>query len=126
MVKFEGAFSDETTNEPVLVMELMTENLRQYLQRNRGQLSRQKQLEICISIVCGLRFLYARTPPIVHRDLTDKNVLLDANGMVKISDLGQSRLKTAEYFSTGQPGATPSQLGSYPIGRGFHQSSTAH
>ena len=107
VVKFEGAFYDETTDTHVLVMELMTETLQQYLQRNRGQLSRQKQLEICISIVRGLCFLHTRTPPIVHRDLTDKNVLLDANGVVKISDLGQSKLKTAEYFSTGQPGSIP-------------------
>ena len=107
VVKFEGAFYDETYNGPVLVMELLTETLRQYLERNRGQLSRQEQLEICISIVRGLHFLHTRTPPIVHRDLTDKNVMLDANGVVKISDLGQSRFKTAEYFSTGQPGAIP-------------------
>ena len=107
VVKFEGAFYDETTDEPLLVMELMTETLQHYLQRNKGQLSRQKQLEICISIVRGLHFLHTRTPLVVHRDLTDKNVLLDANGVVKISDLGQSRLKTAEYFSTGQPGAIP-------------------
>ena len=107
MVKFEGAFYDETTDTHVLVMELMTETLRQYLQRNRGQLSRQKQLEICISIVRGLHFLHTRTPPIVHRDLTDKNVLLDSNRVVKISDLGQSRLKTKDYFSTAQPGSIP-------------------
>ena len=97
----------EPTDEPVLVMELMKENLRRYLEQNRGQLSRQKQLEICISIVRGLRFLHTRTPPIVHRDLTDKNILLAVDGLVKIGDLGQSRLKTADYFSTGQPGAIP-------------------
>ena len=107
MVKFEGAFYDETTDEPVVVMELMKETLRQYLRRNRSQLSRQKQLEICISIVRDLCFLHTRTPPVMHRDHKDKNVLLDANGVVKISDLGQSRLKTAEYFSTGQPGSIP-------------------
>ena len=107
VVEFLGAFYDETTDEPILVMELMTENLRRYLERNRGQLSRQKQLEICISIARGLRFLHTRSPPIVHRDLTDKNILLDANRVMKISDLGQSRLKTADYFSTGQPGAIP-------------------
>ena len=107
VVGFEGAFYEETTDEPILVMELMTENLQQYLERNKGQLSRKKQLEICISIVRGLCFLHTRSPPIVHRDLTDKNILLDANGVVKIGDLGQSRLKTVEYFSTGQPGAIP-------------------
>ena len=105
VVRFEGAFYDETTDEPILVMELMTQNLKQYLDRNRGQLSRRKQLEICIEIIQGLRLLHTRSPPIVHRDLTDKNILLDADGVVKISDLGQSRLKTAEYFSTCQPGA---------------------
>ena len=88
VVEFQGAFYDETTDEPILVMELMTENLRQYLQRNRGQLSHQKQLEICILIALGLRFFHTRSPPIVHRDLTDKNILLDADGVVKISDLG--------------------------------------
>ena len=39
---------------------------------------------------------------IVHRDLTDKNILLNVDGVVKIGD--QSKLKTADYFSTGQPG----------------------
>ena len=107
VVQFKGAFYDETTDEPILVMELMTENLRRYLERNRGQLSHHKQLEICVSIVRGLFCLHTHTPPIVHRDLTDKNILLDMNEAVKISDLGQSRLKTAEYFSTGQPGAIP-------------------
>ena len=105
VVRFEGAFYDETTDEPILVMELMTENLQQYLERNRGQLSRQKQLEICTEIVRGLRLFHTRSPPIVHIDLTDKNILLDADGVVKIGDLGQSRLKIKEYFSTCQPGA---------------------
>ena len=107
VVEFKGAFYDEATDEPILVMELMMENLRQYLRRNTGKLSRQKQLEICISIVRALRFLHTRTPPIVHRDLTDKNVLLAVDGVVKIGDLGQTRLKNADYFSTGQPGAIP-------------------
>ena len=108
VVGFKGAFYDETADEPILVMELMTENLRQYLQRNRGQLSRQRQLAICIEIVRGLRFLHTRTPPIVHRDLTDKNILLAVDGVVKIGDLGQSRLKgPEEYFSSAQPGLIP-------------------
>ena len=107
VVEFKGAFYDETNDEPILVMELMRENLRQYLQRNRGQISQQRQLQVCLEIVCGLRFLHSHTPPIVHRDLTDKNVLLSVDGFVKIGDLGQSRLKIVDYFSTGQPGAVP-------------------
>ena len=109
VVDFRGAFYDETTDEPLLVMERMKENLREFLESNRNDLSWQRQLEVCLSIARGLRFLHNHTPPIVHRDLTDKNVMLGKDGLVKIGDLGQSRLKAnnAEYFSTAQPGAIP-------------------
>ena len=108
VVDFRGAFYDETTDEPVVVMERMKDNLREFLKKNRG-LSRQRQLEICLGIVRGLRFLHTHTPPIVYRDLTDKNIMLSKDGMVKIGDLGQSRLKAnnAVYFNTAQPGAIP-------------------
>ena len=41
--------------------------------------------------------------------MSDKNVMLTEEGLVKIGDLGQSRLKkfNKEYFSTVQPGALP-------------------
>ena len=109
VVDFRGAFYDETTDEPMLVMERMRENLREFLERNRNDLSPQRQLQICLEITRCLRFLHTHTPPIVHRDLTDKNVMFGKDGLVKIGDLGQSRLKAynAEYFNTAQPGAIP-------------------
>ena len=109
VVDFRGAFYDETTDEPLLVMERMKENLREFLERTRNDLSQQKQLLICLEIARGLRFLHTHTPPIVHRDLTDKNVMFGKDGLVKIGDLGQSRLKanSSQYFSTAQPEAIP-------------------
>ena len=109
VVDFRGAFYDETTDELVLVMERMRENLREYLQRKRNDLSPQRQLQICLEITRCLRFLHTHTPPIVHRDMTDKNVMFGKDGLAKIGDLGQSRLKAnnAEYFSTAQLGAIP-------------------
>ena len=109
VVDFRGAFYDETTDEPLLVMERMRENLREFLERMRDDLSSQRQLEVCLAIARGLRFLHTHIPPIVHRDLTDKNVMFGRDGQVKIGDLGQSRLKAnnAEYFNTAQPGAIP-------------------
>ena len=110
VVGFRGAFYDETTDEPMLVMERMRENLRDFLVREgKDALTRQRQLEICLGITRGLRFLHTHTPPIVHRDLTDKNVMFGKDGLVKIGDLGQSKLKAnnAEYFNTAQPGAIP-------------------
>ena len=109
VVGFRGAFYDQTTAEPMLVMERMSENLREFLKGTGKDLSRQKQLEICLAITRALRFLHTHTPPIVHRDLTDKNVMFGKDGLVKIGDLGQSRLKAnnAEYFNSAQPGAIP-------------------
>ena len=108
IVGFSGAFYDVQSEEPVLVMERMRENLRDLLGRER-QLSLRRQLQICLEIAIGLEFLHSRSPPVAHRDLNDKNVMLSEEGVVKLGDLGQSRLKenSVDYFSTGQPGAVP-------------------
>ena len=108
IVGFLGAFYDVQSEEPVLVMERMKENLRDLLGRER-QLSLRRQLQICLEIAIGLEFLHSRSPPAVHRDLNDKNVMLSEEGVMKLGDLGQSRLKenSVDYFSTGQPGAVP-------------------
>ena len=102
IVKFYGAYHDEETGEPILVMERMKETLREYLLRNKEKLSRQKTIEICLSIVRGLRYLHSLPKPIVHGDLKDKNIMITEGGAVKIGDLGQSRLKdhNAVYFNS--------------------------
>ena len=76
-----------------IVMERMRENLREFLECKRNDLSPQTQLQICLDIMRGLCFLHTHTPLIIHRDLTDKNVMFGKDGLVKIGDLGQSRLK---------------------------------
>ena len=108
IVGFSGAFYEVESKEPILVMERMKENLRDLLGRE-DRLSLDRQLVICLSIARALEFLHSRSPPTVHRDLNDKNVMLDDKGAVKVGDLGQSRLKeqSVDYFSTGQPGAVP-------------------
>ena len=108
IVGFSGAFYEVESKEPILVMERMKENLRDLLGLEDG-LSLDRQLVICLSIARALEFLHSRSPPTVHRDLNDKNVMLDEKGVVKVGDLGQSRLKeqSVDYFSTGQPGAVP-------------------
>ena len=110
VVDFRGAFYDETMVEPILVMERMRENLREFLERIKtNDLSQQQQLKISIGMVCGLLFLHTHSPPIIHGDLTDKNVMFGKDGLVKIGDLGQSRLKAnnAEYINTAQLRAIP-------------------
>ena len=40
----------------------------------------------------GLTFLHGQFPPIIHRDLSAKNVLLTEGKMAKIADLGMARI----------------------------------
>ena len=105
VVGFIGAFQDRTG--PFLVMEKMSQNLHKFLEANRGALKPQQQLRLCLDIATGLAFLHSQNPPLVHRDLTARNVLLDESRRAKIGDLGQSKLRTAAHFQTRQPGAVP-------------------
>ena len=105
IVQSYGAF-ESRTGEPMLVLERMKENLREYLQRNSSTLTQKRQLEICLNIASGLKFLHERNPPVAHRDVTDKNVLIGEDGSVRVSDLGQSKLleNGDVYMSTTAPG----------------------
>ena len=105
VVGFLGAFQDD--KGPFLVMERMSQNLKKFLESNKGTLSLQQQVRLCLDIATGLAFLHSQEPPLVHRDLSARNVLLDEARRAKIGDLGQSKLKTAARFETRQPGAVP-------------------
>ena len=100
---FIGAFNDPQLG-PILVMEKMQENLRQFLEKCVKKLQLPKQLRMSLEIIRGVAFLHEQTPPIVHRDLNDKNVMLSFEGVIKIGDFGQSKLKKDLYLTSGQPG----------------------
>ena len=85
-------------------MERMNENLRRFLERHQGNLSIQEQIRISLEITQGVAFLHQMTPPMVHRDLNDKNVMFTFDGVAKIGDFGQSKLKTGFYLRTTAPG----------------------
>ena len=90
IVGFSGAFYDVKSEEPILVMERMKENLRDLLDRE-GQLSLRRQLQISLEIAIGLEFLHSLSA--VHCDLNDRNVMLSEEGVVKLGDIGQAKLK---------------------------------
>ena len=105
LVEFLGVFNQD--GSALLVMELMEQTLETFLKRKRGNLSQEKQIDICQQIASGLLFLHQHDPQILHRDLTAKNVLMNKDGSVaKISDLGQAKFRPSSvmYLSTTAPG----------------------
>ena len=111
IVEFIGVFNDETQEGSVLlVMELMDRTLETFLKDNRGNLSKEKQVDICQQIASGLRYLHHRDPQILHRDLKPSNILLDKDGRIaKISDFGQAKFHPSDksHLSTQQPSTLP-------------------
>ena len=61
------------------------------------------------NVASGLAFLHVRTPPIIHRDLSARNVLLTSGMVAKIADLGVARIMPnmrAAATMTTAPGAS--------------------
>jgi serine/threonine protein kinase len=75
-------------------MELMDHSLEDVIDNKTEQfhLALTTVLSILIDIANGLAYLHDRTPRVLHRDLTARNVLLDKFFNAKITDFGNSRI----------------------------------
>ena len=76
---------------PLLVTELLSDSLHNVLE-SRDDLPLRTKQTILTDVAKGLVCLHSHTPPIIHRDLTARNVLLDTTMKAKIADFGNSRL----------------------------------
>lgn len=94
-VRFIGVYLRESSPFPILVMELMHTSLYQCL--TRCEEDKQKfpialRLFILQDVARALVYLHSRDPPILHRDLTAKNVLLTSSMKAKVADLGVAKI----------------------------------
>ena len=97
IVRHMSTVIEPESNLPVLVMELMEENLTKFLDQPVNEsstpLSLQLQISLNCDVACGLQYLHSNS--IVHQDLCSDNVLLKHEGsqlIAKVSDFGISRI----------------------------------
>ena len=76
---------------PMIVMERMMTSLDDLL-GNTPDIPLSVKLSILADVCRGLVYLHNRSSPIIHRDLSANNVLLNSAMVAKISDLGSSRI----------------------------------
>ena len=95
IAKFCGVCMLPSSPIPVLVVELMDHSLEEIVESTKETLSYKVALSIFIDVAHGLAYLHGRSPSVLHRDLTARNVLLDKSFNAKITDLGNSRIVDA-------------------------------
>lgn len=76
---------------PVLLIEKLETNLHNFL-KNTREISFAAKRSILEDIAKGLKYLHEQNPPIIHRDLTARNILLTRNWEAKISDISNCQL----------------------------------
>ena len=91
IVQFLGLCFLEGSALPVLVMERLDSSLDDLLEGAPG-LPLTLKRSLLADVARGLLYLHTRNPPVVHRDLSARNVLLTSSLVAKISDLGNARI----------------------------------
>ncbi len=97
VVKLEGFFVED--HRAYLVLEHIDgENLRQIVQRD-GPMSEERIKELAAQMCTILTYLHGLSPPLVHRDFTPDNLILNKDGTLKLIDFNVAQ--QVEYATTG-------------------------
>ena len=101
IVQFLGVTFFPGSRIPALVMERMLTSLHDLLAPDTPPpsgtvtplsfFSMALKCSVLHNVACGLAFLHEQSPPVIHRDLSARNVLLDSEMVAKIADLGVAR-----------------------------------
>ena len=98
IVQFIGIWVAESSL-PALVMEKMLMSLHDLLEPDEAmpktptpQIPLGLKYTILQDIAQGIAFLHNQSPPVVHRDLSARNVLLNSAMVAKIADMGMARI----------------------------------
>ncbi|XP_019864336.1 PREDICTED: cyclin-dependent kinase 11A-like isoform X2 [Amphimedon queenslandica] len=110
LLQFIGAVLDHPKGNPMIITEVMDTSLRSAYERKELTTDpgcRSVILSIMRDVAVGLNYLHCLPDPIIHRDVSSANVLLESKGhnkwKTKISDFGSANLAHAAV--TAAPGA---------------------
>ena len=119
IVKFLGVAFFPGSRLPALVMERLLTSLHDLLDPDTSPsrdaapplafFSIALKCSVLQDVARGLAYLHKRSPPIIHRDLSARNVLLNGGMVAKIADLGVARMAPhmrAAVTMTKGPGAS--------------------
>ena len=76
---------------PVLLMEKLQTSLDHLLETSPN-IPLDVKVHLLTGTAQGVVYLHSHTPPIAHRDLTARNILIDSGLAAKIADLGVARM----------------------------------
>ena len=107
ITQFLGLCFLQGTRLPLLVMERLDTSLDDLLE-HLPNLPLSLKRSVLEDISCGLLYLHEMQPPVIHRDLTSKNILLTSSLVAKITDMGNSRIVNL------RPGRMATTLSKYP------------
>ena len=102
IVQFLGVCFFPGSRLPALVMERLLTSLHDLLDKETDPppppdapkpfFPLSLKCSILHDVASGLTYLHERSPPIIHRDLSGRNVLLNSGMVAKIADLGVARI----------------------------------
>ncbi|NXK55318.1 JAK3 kinase, partial [Chauna torquata] len=108
IVKYRGICYSRGRRGLRLVMEYLPNGcLRDYLQKNQHRLDHRSLLLYAWQICKGMEYLGAQR--CVHRDLANRNILVESETHVKIGDFGLAKLlpQDKDYYVVQEPGQSP-------------------
>ena len=111
IVHFLGVHFKEGLDVPLLIMEKMWMNLTTLLSEKQS-IPLAIKVGILKDVACGLKYLHSQEHPVIHRDLTANNILLNKNLDAKIADLGLS--KAVEAIARQRMSTAPGTLACMP------------
>ena len=107
IVQFLGLTYLPGSQIPVLLMEKLQTSLDNLLETSPN-IPLDVKVYFLTGVSQGVTYLHNQTPPIAHRDLTARNVLIDSGLTAKISDLGVARMVNI------QPGELAATMTAHP------------